>query len=83
MVALLKCFSFSEQYRKRLKQARKMLRSTQLHGFTPPRLPILSPNARHDVHPCNASAKVSDLVHSILFLFSPVRPSTGALKFQS
>ena len=54
-----------------------MLRSAQLQGLIPPLFPIRKPNPRHDVQLCSASANVSDLVHSIVFVFFLYHPFAG------
>src|SRR5580658_570045 len=64
-VTRLMYFSRLTQSRKRSKHARKMARSTQLHGCVASLRPIRNPKPRQMLHAGAASANVSDRVHSI------------------
>src|SRR5271165_2514294 len=64
-VTLLMYFSREAHWRKRSKQARKMALRTQLQGWAVLFRPILRPKPTQALHLGAASAKVSDLVHSI------------------
>src|ERR1035438_623787 len=68
-VTLLIYLSRLTQSRKCSKQARNIARSTQLQGCVVSFRPIRNPNPRQVLHPGAACANVSDLVHSIFFLF--------------
>ena len=58
-----------------------MALSTQLQGCGASFLPILSPKPRHTLQAGAASANVSDLVHSISFLFPATRKSNRVVLF--
>src|SRR5438552_3570259 len=71
-VTRVKYFSLSVHSRNRIKQARKIARSTQLQGCNDSSLsPTRRPKPSQCTQECAAKASVSDRVHSMLFFPLP------------
>jgi len=82
-VTLLMYFARVTQSRNWSKHARKMALSTQLQGCDASFRPKRSPNPRQMLQAGTASANVSDLFHSISFLFLATRKSNRVVFFQT